>query len=100
MPDTGFEEEDIKELVKEYTAGDNSEGVELTGVEILKEMKDDSDKIISKCWKVTFPDADKEVMMQESSWPAGWTFRRYFPSRQQRQPREVPLYKPVGVNRP
>ena len=78
--------------------GEN-DGVELTTVEVLKEMKDDSDRVTSKCWKVTFPNSDKEVMMKESSWPAGWTYRRYFPARQQQQQRDVPLYKP-GVMRP
>ena len=68
-------------------------------MELLKELKDENERVISKCWKVSFPDSDKDVMMKEESWPAGWTFRRFFPSRQQRQSREVPLYRP-GVTQP
>ena len=91
-------EADIRALVKEYTTTqERPEGVKLTSVVVLKEMKDDQDKVMSKCWKVAFPDSDKEVMQMESSWPVGWTFRRFFPGRQQQ--REVPLYK-AGVQRP
>ena len=86
--------------MKEYTTTEErKEGVVLTTVEVLKELKDEKDRVISKCWKVTFPDTDKEVMMEGSSWPAGWTYRRYYPgprARQQQQP--TPLYKPGVIS--
>ena len=90
-PDTT--EDDIKQLVKQLTASDGNDGVELTSVELLKEMKDESERVTSKCWKVIFPDGDKEVMMKESSWPRGWTYRRFYPGRPQQQKKDIPLYK-------
>ena len=101
-PDTT--EHHIKELVKEYTKGhsntntEENEGVEVKAVEILKEMKNDNGDVASKCWKVTFAHTDKETMMNDSSWPAGWTYRLFFPSRQPKQ-NKVPLYRP-GVHNP
>ena len=87
-PDTT--EDDIKSLVKEYTTtGERQDGVILTAVEVLKEMTDTSGRVISKCWKVSFPDSDKDVMMEGSSWPAGWTYRRFFAGRQQQK--DIPL---------
>ena len=86
-PDTT--EEDIRGLVQEYTKSvDQSEGVSVIDVDLLKEMKDQKERIVSKCWRVTFPFADKEKMMEGSSWPVGWTYRQYFPPRQ-----VIPLYK-------
>ena len=89
-PDTS--EEDIRGLVKENTMTDSSDGVELIDVEVVAELKDQHGKISSKGWRVSVKYPDKEIMMKESSWPAGWTFRQYFPPKKQKQ--SVGLYKP------
>ena len=83
-------ESDIRELVVENTLSDTSEGVKLENVECISELKDDDGKILTKGWKVSMNFSDKDRMMQESSWPAGWSFRQYFPPK--RKP--VELYKP------
>ena len=86
-PDTT--EEDIRGLVQDYTKDtDRPDGVSVIDVDLLKEMKDQNDRIVSKCWRVTVAFTDKDKMMEASSWPAGWTYRQYFLPRQ-----AIPLYK-------
>ena len=85
-------EEDIRAVLNDYTKSDQKEnGVEIIDVDLLAEMKDTKERVISKCWRVTFPFADKEIMMAGSSWPAGWTYRQYFPPRKPKQ--AIQLYK-------
>lgn len=88
-PDTT--ESDIRELVVENTTTHESDGVKLQNVECISELKDDNGEMISKGWKVTMDNNDKEIMMKSSSWPVGWSFRQYFPPKPQRKP--VTLYK-------
>ena len=33
----------------------------------------------SKCWKVTVPYADKELMEKDELYPSGWSHRKFFP---------------------
>ena len=89
-PDTT--EEDICELVVQNTIAGESEGVKLENVEVISELKDDNGKLLSKGWKVSMNYSDKDLMMKDSSQPAGWTFRQYFPPKQHKKP--VVLYKP------
>ena len=67
-------EADIRELVIENTATDESEGVTLENIDCISELKDDNDRLISKGWRVSMNYSDKETMLKESSWPAGWSF--------------------------
>ena len=88
-------EEDIRSLVIDYTKSeDKPDGVIVSDVDILAEMKDQRERVVSKCWCISFPFADKELMMQASSWPAGWTYRQYFPSR-----KAAPLHKSESTTR-
>lgn len=88
-PDTT--ESDIRELVIENTITEDTDGVKLENVDFISELKDDKDRIISKGWRVSMSYNDKEIMMKESSWPAGWSFRQYYAPRQKPE-----LYK-AGV---
>ena len=89
-PDTTAE--DIKGVVKEYTSRDDAVAVELNIVEVINEVKDNRDRVISKSWRVTFPFEEKERMMQDSAWPDVWTWRQYFPPRKPKQ--QISLIKP------
>ena len=94
-------EDDIIGLIKNNTAtDDNDEGVKLNIVEVINEAKDKAGRIVSKSWRVSFSFSDKEIMLQETSWPAGWIFRQYFPPREpKKNSKKIPLYK-SGVSHP
>ena len=94
-PDTS--EDDIIGLVAELTSCENVDGVVLSTVDVINEVKDKQNRIISKSWRVTFPFSENDRMLQDSAWPAGWTYRQYFPAKKQKK--QISLIKPgVIVN--
>ena len=71
-PDTS--DKVICDLVADYTKSDEKpDGVIVSNVDMIFEMKDQKERIVSKCWCISFQFEDKDLMMEASSWPAGWS---------------------------
>ena len=61
-------------------AGVQGNAAQLEVLEV-KEIGTDLPNRRTRCWKVTVPHAQKELMKESSLYPSGWTHRRYFEPR-------------------
>ena len=83
--------DDIIKSVLTHVA-DNMEGefklkepLHIMEVECLTKPREDGSRIWTKTWRVQVPARFKDYMLRPEAYPAGWTCRRYFPLRAQRQ---------------
>ena len=70
------------------------EPLDILEVECLTKPRTDGSRIWTRTWRVQVPARFKDYMLKPEAYPAGWTCRRYFPPRAQRQP--VPELYPTG----
>ena len=92
-------EEIIKSVlihVAENMEGDSKlqEPLNILEVECLTKPRKDGSRIWTRTWRVQVPARFKEYMLLPEAYPAGWTCRRYFPPRAERQ--AVPDLYPAG----
>ena len=74
--------------------------LQILQVQCLSRPNEDGEPLRTKCWKVQVPNKYREHMLRDEAYPYGWSHRRFFPKRNQRQQREVPPLDPSAPKRP
>ena len=67
--------DDVIRLIADQTS-DLGETVNVFDVKCLNRQTE-IDKIRTRCWKVSVPFNQKDIMFKPESWPYGWAYRKF-----------------------
>ena len=67
--------EDVIKLIAEQTE-ELGEKVDVFDVKCMNKLTD-INQIRSRCWKVSVPFHQKDIMFSPESWPCGWSYRKF-----------------------